>query len=345
MRSRQGSWPSAVSPQLTALALRGGPARREGRHRRHSSSGTSPRSPRSAPDTLGPAGYGYVQVSPPPEHIQGGQWWTSYQPVSYKIAGRLGDRAAFKNMVNTCHAAGVKVIADAVINHMAAGPAPAPAARSYTKYDYPGCTRPRLRRLHRADITNYTNRGNVQNCELVGLADLDTGEDYVRATIAGYLNDLLVARRRRLPHRRRQAHPAARPRHHQGQADATRASTGSRRPSTARARPSSPTEYTGNGDVQEFRYGRDLKRVFNRREPRLPEELRRGLGLHGQRQGPASSSTTTTPSATAPPSTTRTAPTTPWPTSSCWPGRTARRTSTPATSSATRTPARPTAAR
>lgn len=37
-------------------------------------------------DTLGPAGYGYVQVSPPQEHIQGGQWWTSYQPVSYKIA-------------------------------------------------------------------------------------------------------------------------------------------------------------------------------------------------------------------------------------------------------------------
>ena len=41
-------------------------------------------------------------------------------------------------------------------------------------------------------------------------------------------------------------------------------------------------------------------------------------------QRPASSSTTTTPSATAPPSTTRTAPTTPSPTSSCWPGRTAR---------------------
>lgn len=38
-------------------------------------------------NTLGPAGYGYVQVSPPAEHIQGSQWWTSYQPVSYKIAG------------------------------------------------------------------------------------------------------------------------------------------------------------------------------------------------------------------------------------------------------------------
>lgn len=71
-------------------------------------------------NALGPAGYGYVQVSPPQEHIQGPQWWTSYQPVSYKIAGRLGDRTAFKAMVDTCHAAGVKVVADSVINHMAA---------------------------------------------------------------------------------------------------------------------------------------------------------------------------------------------------------------------------------
>ena len=70
-------------------------------------------------DSLGPAGYGYVQVSPPQEHVQGSQWWTSYQPVSYKIAGRLGDRTAFKNMIDTCHAAGVKVVADSVINHMA----------------------------------------------------------------------------------------------------------------------------------------------------------------------------------------------------------------------------------
>ncbi|OIK03457.1 hypothetical protein BIV23_21405 [Streptomyces monashensis] len=37
--------------------------------------------------TLGPAGYGYVQVSPPAEHIQGPQWWTSYSRC------RTGSRA------------------------------------------------------------------------------------------------------------------------------------------------------------------------------------------------------------------------------------------------------------
>ncbi|MBW8820807.1 MAG: glycosidase, partial [Streptomyces sp.] len=117
-------------------------------------------------NTLGPAGYGSVQVSPPAEHIQGSQWWTSYQPVSYRIAGRLGDATAFKNMVSTCHAAGVKVVVDTVVNHMSAGSGTGTGGSSYTKYNYPGlyssydmddCT---------STITDYTNRANVQNCEL-----------------------------------------------------------------------------------------------------------------------------------------------------------------------------------
>ncbi|MFF9491179.1 alpha-amylase [Streptomyces flaveolus] len=212
--------------------------------------------------TLGPAGYGYVQVSPPAEHIQGGQWWTSYQPVSYRIAGRLGDRAAFQNMVNTCHAAGVKVVADAVVNHMSAGSGTGTGGSSYTKYAYPGlyssydfddCT---------AQVTNYQDRYNVQHCELVGLADLDTGEEYVRGKIAGYLNDLLslgvdgfrVDGAKHIP-----------------AADLAAIKSRLSNPSVywkqeviyGAGEAVQPTEYTGNGDVQEFRYAYDLKRVFN----------------------------------------------------------------------------------
>ncbi len=69
--------------------------------------------------TIGPAGFGYVQVSPPQEHIQGTAWWTSYQPVSYKIESKLGNRAEFQNMVSTCKSAGVGVVVDAVVNHTA----------------------------------------------------------------------------------------------------------------------------------------------------------------------------------------------------------------------------------
>lgn len=88
-------------------------------------------------------------------------------------------------MVDTCHAAGVKVVVDTVINHMSAGSGTGTGGSSYTKYNYPGlyssydfdnCT---------SEITNYGDRWNVQNCELVGLADLDTGEDYVRGPSPG----------------------------------------------------------------------------------------------------------------------------------------------------------------
>ena len=59
-----------------------------------------------------------LQISPPMEHIQGPAWWTRYQPVSYKLQSRSGNRDQFANMVRRCNAAGVNVIADSVINHM-----------------------------------------------------------------------------------------------------------------------------------------------------------------------------------------------------------------------------------
>lgn len=67
---------------------------------------------------IGPAGYGFVQASPPQEHIQGSQWWTDYQPVSYILTSKRGTRAQFQSMIETCHAAGVKVISDTLWNHM-----------------------------------------------------------------------------------------------------------------------------------------------------------------------------------------------------------------------------------
>ncbi|MDG9691617.1 glycosidase [Streptomyces sp. Alain-F2R5] len=213
-------------------------------------------------NTLGPAGYGYVQVSPPAEHIQGGQWWTSYQPVSYRIAGRLGDRTAFENMVDTCHAAGVKVVADAVVNHMSAGSGTGTGGSSYGKYDYPGLYSSPDFDDCRSEIDNYRDRYNVQHCELVGLADLDTGEDYVRGRIAGYLNDLLslgvdgfrIDAAKHIPAadlaniKSRLSDPGVYWKHEviYGAGEAVQ-----------------PTEYTGSGDVQEFRYAYDLKRVFN----------------------------------------------------------------------------------
>ncbi|WP_327690880.1 alpha-amylase family protein [Streptomyces sp. NBC_00461] len=213
-------------------------------------------------NTLGPAGYGYVQVSPPAEHIQGSQWWTSYQPVSYKIAGRLGDATAFKNMISTCHAAGVKVVVDTVINHMSAGSGTGTGGSSYTKYNYPGLYSSADMDDCTSTVGDYTNRANVQNCELVGLADLDTGEEYVRATIAGYMNSLLGYGADGFRIDAAKHIPAA---------DLANIKSRLSNPSVywkqeviyGAGEAVQPTEYTGNGDVQEFRYAYDLKRVFN----------------------------------------------------------------------------------
>ncbi|NEC29890.1 glycosidase [Streptomyces sp. SID8111] len=217
---------------------------------------------RECTTTLGPAGYGYVQVSPPAEHIQGSQWWTSYQPVSYKIAGRLGDRTAFRNMVNTCHAAGVKVVVDTVINHMSAGNGTGTGGSPYTKYDYPGLYSSYDFDTCRAEITDYRDRHNVQNCELVGLADLDTGEEYVRRTIAGYMNDLLSLGVDGFRIDAAKHMPAA---------DLANIKSRLTDPGVywkqevifGAGEAVQPGEYTGTGDVQEFRYAYDLKRVFN----------------------------------------------------------------------------------
>ncbi|MGJ8675335.1 MAG: alpha-amylase, partial [Pseudoalteromonas sp.] len=140
---------------------------------------------------LGPKGYAAVQVSPPNEHITGGQWWTRYQPVSYELQSRGGNRAQFIDMVNRCSAAGVDIYVDTLINHMAAGSGTGTAGNSFGNKSFPIYS---PQDFHESCTINSSDYGNdryrVQNCELVGLADLDTASNYVQNTIAAYINDL-----------------------------------------------------------------------------------------------------------------------------------------------------------
>jgi alpha-amylase len=72
---------------------------------------------------LGPYGYGGLQTSPVSENavIDRRPWWERYQPVSYKLVTRSGNEEQFRNMVDTCNKAGVRVYIDIVINHMSGG--------------------------------------------------------------------------------------------------------------------------------------------------------------------------------------------------------------------------------
>ena len=140
---------------------------------------------------LGPKGFKAVQISPPQEDILGSQWWTRYQPVSYSInQSRSGTQAQFIDMVTRCKAVGVDIYVDAVINHMTAGSGTGSNGTVYTKYGYPS--------LYGAGdfhapcaVNNYQDAANVQDCELVGLADLNTGSPQVQQKIADYMVGLV----------------------------------------------------------------------------------------------------------------------------------------------------------
>ncbi len=137
---------------------------------------------------LGPKGFKAAQVSPPQEDILGSQWWTRYQPVSYSIdQSRSGTRAEFIDMVNRCKAAGVDIYVDAVINHMTAGSGTGSNNTFYSKYHYPNLYMTQSDFHSPCSVNNYQSAANVQDCELVGLADLNTGSASVQQKIADYL--------------------------------------------------------------------------------------------------------------------------------------------------------------
>ena len=220
---------------------------------------------------LGPKGFGGVQVSPPQEHVvlpgQGYPWWQDYQPVSYQLTTRRGDRAAFASMVQTCHNAGVKIYVDAVINHMAGGGSTGngSAGSTYSHYAYPAVPYGtddfhHCGRNGTDDISNYNDRWEVQNCELVDLSDLKTEATYVRGKLTGYLSDLVslgvdgfrVDAAKHIPAADMAAIIDPVPGDPYVYSEVIEGGSGE----------PTPEEYTGIGDVTEFRYGDQVSSAF-----------------------------------------------------------------------------------
>eukprot|EP00455_Lapot_gusevi_P057805 TRINITY_DN994_c0_g1_i5.p1 TRINITY_DN994_c0_g1~~TRINITY_DN994_c0_g1_i5.p1 ORF type:complete len:629 (-),score=202.72 TRINITY_DN994_c0_g1_i5:126-2012(-) len=186
-------------------------------------------------DMIGKAGYMGVKIYPPAESIlsyewlQNGElnpWWFMYQPVSYKFYSRMGDRDALRNMIDTCRAAGVRVYADAVNNHMTGGgndimwhrnpagggcatwgPKSSSALSPYFNQDFnflnnsntgdhPGLEFPAVpygpMDFHcERSLSSWSDPFALNYGWLTGLADLNTESPYVRQRIADYWTDLL----------------------------------------------------------------------------------------------------------------------------------------------------------
>ena len=182
---------------------------------------------------IGKQGYLGVKVFPHHEQVMSDEafrdqlnpWYFMYQPVSYKLDGRLGTRDDFRNMIKTCRSKGVRVYADAVINHMTYNgmdlqkhrpiykfdylesekhstanspfwtPYRACEINPYTKrgtnvLEYPGVPYGPMDFHCQKEIVNYKDFDNVMFGWLDNLADLKTESEYVRQRIADYLTDL-----------------------------------------------------------------------------------------------------------------------------------------------------------
>ena len=233
--------------------------------------------------TLGPAGYGWVLTSPPQEHVLGPQWWTGYQPVSYLVESRLGTREQLAAMVAACHEAGVEVVADAVVNHMTGQDAPGTgwAGSPYEHYEYPGVWSDADGDFHHCgtpsdDIGSYQDAYQVQNCELVNLADLATGRTNVQDGIVAYLEDLLslgvdgfrIDAAKHMPAADVEAITARLP---EGTRIISEVIRGPGEPIT-------PEQYLGAGDVFEFAWGRDVAGMIRGGSLGLAAELGSGSG-------------------------------------------------------------------
>ena len=163
-------------------------------------------------DFLGPNGYGAVQIPPIHEHVILVRpsfnndvirpWYERYQVVSYKIASRSGNADDVKDMIARCNKAGVRIIADAVINHMTAGLGEGTGiggtAYDSDNYNYPGV--PYVREHFNSKEKCGTQTGGIDDyddpwqsrvCELVGLHDLDQSHPHVRAKITEAMNEII----------------------------------------------------------------------------------------------------------------------------------------------------------
>lgn len=164
-------------------------------------------------DQFGPLGFAGVLVSPPNEHVDHKEDTKRYrlderyQPVSYTLVSRSGTRAEFRDMVTRCHAAGVQIYVDAVINNMTEVIAPGITEvglggteyghYTYKDYQYEDFHHETAdgRRNKPVEEWHYRKEGGCASClrdyELDERADLKTETEKVRETLAAYLNDLI----------------------------------------------------------------------------------------------------------------------------------------------------------
>ncbi|MUV90169.1 DUF1939 domain-containing protein [Halapricum sp. CBA1109] len=136
--------------------------------------------------TIADAGYDSIQVPPAQKsklsksdrEYDDEKWQTpaGYQPINHKSFDSVfGTEAEYASMVQEAHNQGLDVIADAVMNHMAAGVG-YDAFPYFSEWDF-----------HNEGAIDYSDPESVEDGDLVGLPDLKQESSYVRGQLQDYL--------------------------------------------------------------------------------------------------------------------------------------------------------------
>lgn len=146
------------------------------------------------------AGFKSVQTSPINKVVEGenggmqlqdtdsssnqGKWYYLYQPVSYDIGNYvLGSEEDLKALCEEADKYGIKIIADAVINHMTSD------EDLIEDSVYESGAEP----FHnQGQLSNYSDRHDVTQKDLLGLKDLNTQDEAVQKMLKSYLEQAVA---------------------------------------------------------------------------------------------------------------------------------------------------------
>jgi len=122
--------------------------------------------------SLATMGYLGVKIFPAQEQVLSSQpfnsfinpWYFMYQPVSYRLQGRMGTRDELRQMIYTCRRYGIRVYADAVVNHMTGSGNDANTHHRTLVLDAPHGVTKLL--LYKVVILHTIHKGSIQETRL-----------------------------------------------------------------------------------------------------------------------------------------------------------------------------------
>lgn len=128
---------------------------------------------------------GGMQLQDKDDSVNNGKWYYHYQPTNYTIGNyQLGTEEEFKALCEEADKYGIKIIVDAVVNHMTSD-ANAISDDIYNITDEP---------FHNnGGINDYSDREEVTQGDLLGLKDLNTQNEDIQNYIQSYLKSCVEA--------------------------------------------------------------------------------------------------------------------------------------------------------